>query len=86
MRATQIGIGEAWAFVGVTQEGRAGRVHIVSAPVLTLAQPPPRVVDPAALDAAGYEVFVNPYGRVFIRPGPARTPRRAARHYESLFP
>lgn len=74
-----MGVGEGWRFVGVLTAGLAAfnggggtALNYSRAQPQRRGRPPepllpPDVVDPAALDAAGFDVCVNGYGRVFVR-------------------
>lgn len=78
MRAQTIGIGEGWRFVGVERPGQAAFNSNLGTPLMAVraieelrgVEPP--VVSPGALEAQGFDVHVNRYGRVFVRdPGAA---------------
>jgi hypothetical protein len=69
VRHKRIGVGEGWRFAGVTRpevmafEGVLHSWRNVRERALFI----PDLVDPDDLDRAGYDTFVNPYGRVFVR-------------------
>jgi hypothetical protein len=89
MRRTRIGVGEGWRFVGVTRPGvmafegvlHSWRNRTERAAFI------PDLVDPDDLDRAGYDTFVNPYGRVFVREpalASALTPRASKPQEKAL--
>lgn len=100
MRALKIGIGEGWRFVGVVHDAKPKPAPIFDgpprarAPIVEVAlAAAPAIVDPDALEAGGFDVFVNVYGRVFTRdpdtPAPLAPPqasvKQAAHTFEGLF-